>query len=38
MAKKEKVKQQQGNKSPYIYNPIFNLRDYTVTTNLNSKT
>jgi hypothetical protein len=38
MKKKEKAKQQQGNESPYIHNPFFLPRDYTVTINLNPKT
>jgi hypothetical protein len=36
--KKEKAKQQWGNESPYIYNPFFLQRDYTVTINPNPKT
>jgi hypothetical protein len=37
MKKKEKAKQQWGNESPYIHNPSFPPRDYTVTINPNPK-
>jgi hypothetical protein len=38
MKKKEKAKQQQRNESPYIYNPFFLPRDYTVTINPSPQT
>jgi hypothetical protein len=38
MKKKEKAKQQEGNKSPYIDNTFFPPRDYTITINPNPKT